>query len=155
SNAKGIQLNLEMNIDVPRFLKGDPYRLNQILLNLTSNAIKFTNTGQVDITVGKLYEDEYGVGLSISVFDTGIGIPHSKIDSIFESFTQAYTDTSRKYGGTGLGLAITKRLVELQGGSIHVKSKVDKGSEFKIIMKFEHGEEIRKPNYEIKQNVKN
>lgn len=154
SNAKGIQLNLEMNIDVPRFIKGDPYRLNQILLNLTSNAIKFTNTGHVDINVSKLYEDENGIGLSISVIDTGIGIPQSKINSIFESFTQAYTDTSRKYGGTGLGLAITKRLVELQGGSIHVKSKVGSGTEFKVIMKFEHGQEIQKPNFDVKKNTK-
>ncbi len=146
SDAKGIELNLEIELDVPRFLKGDPYRLNQIMLNLTSNAIKFTNAGKVDVVVSKIYEDESGIGLSISVKDTGIGIPQSKINSIFESFTQAYTDTSRKYGGTGLGLAITKRLIEMQGGSVMVKSKVGIGSDFTFILKFEKGVAVRKEN---------
>src|SRR5690606_1500256 len=95
SDSKGIDLNLEIELDVPRYLKGDPFRLNQIMLNLTSNAIKFTNIGRVDVYVSKVYEDETGVGVSISVRDTGIGIPQAKINSIFESFTQAYTDTSR------------------------------------------------------------
>lgn len=140
SDSKGIELNLEIELDVPRYLKGDPFRLNQIMLNLTSNAIKFTNIGRVDVYVSKVYEDEDGVGISISVKDTGIGIPQAKINSIFESFTQAYTDTSRKYGGTGLGLAITKRLVEMQGGSIMVKSRVGVGSEFTFILKFVRGE---------------
>jgi PAS domain S-box-containing protein len=146
SDAKGIELNLEIELDVPRFLKGDPYRLNQIMLNLTSNAIKFTSAGKVDVFVSKIYEDEYGTGLSISVKDTGIGIPQSKINSIFESFTQAYTDTSRKYGGTGLGLAITKRLIELQGGSVMVKSKVGIGSDFTFIIKFDKGAIVHKEN---------
>lgn len=139
SDSKGIDLNLEIELDVPRYLKGDPFRLNQIMLNLTSNAIKFTNIGRVDVYVSKVYEDETGVGVSISVRDTGIGIPQAKINSIFESFTQAYTDTSRKYGGTGLGLAITKRLVEMQGGSIMVKSRVGVGSEFTFIVRYERG----------------
>ncbi len=146
SDAKGIDLNLEIELDVPRYLKGDPYRLNQIMLNLTSNAIKFTNVGKVDVFVSKIYEDETGIGLSISVKDTGIGIPQAKINSIFESFTQAYTDTSRKYGGTGLGLAITKRLIEMQGGSVMVKSKVGIGSDFTFILKFEKGAVVRKEN---------
>lgn len=139
SDSKGIDLNLEIELDVPRYLKGDPFRLNQIMLNLTSNAIKFTNIGRVDVYVSKVYEDDSGVGISISVKDTGIGIPQAKINSIFESFTQAYTDTSRKYGGTGLGLAITKRLVEMQGGSIMVKSRVGVGSEFTFIVRYERG----------------
>jgi PAS domain S-box-containing protein len=148
SDTKGIELNLEIELDVPRYLNGDPYRLNQIMLNLTSNAIKFTNIGRVDVNVSRIYEDESGIGLSISVKDTGIGIPQAKINTIFESFTQAYTDTSRKYGGTGLGLAITKKLVEMQGGSIMVKSRVGVGSDFTFILKFQKGNPINKETVE-------
>jgi len=148
SDKKGIELNLEIELDVPRYLNGDPYRLTQILLNLTSNAIKFTNIGRIDINVSKVYEDKSGIGLSISVKDTGIGIPQAKINTIFESFTQAYTDTSRKYGGTGLGLAITKRLIEMQGGSIMVKSRVGVGSDFTFILKFQKGNPVSKVTIE-------
>lgn len=130
--AQGNDIALKLNIDskVPENLQGDPYRLNQILLNLISNALKFTKEGSVTLNakVQSTEKDRYDI--LFEVRDTGIGIPEKKLKSIFESFTQAYTDTTRNFGGTGLGLAISKRLVELQGGTIWVESEVGVGSSF-------------------------
>jgi PAS domain S-box-containing protein len=127
-NQVGLILNWDK--EIPSHMVGDPYRLNQILLNLVSNALKFTGQGSVtlklSLTEKKL--DEYNI--LFEVMDTGMGISQDKLESIFESFTQAYTDTTRNFGGTGLGLAISKRLVELQGGRIHVSSVVGEGSNF-------------------------
>ncbi|QMU26937.1 PAS domain-containing hybrid sensor histidine kinase/response regulator [Adhaeribacter radiodurans] len=109
---------------------GDPYRLTQILINLLSNAIKFTNIGQVELVAEVIKETIFDYTLRFSVTDTGIGIPANKLDRIFESFVQANSDTTRKYGGTGLGLSICKNLVELQGGKIWVKSKLRQGTTF-------------------------
>ncbi|WP_187261942.1 PAS domain-containing hybrid sensor histidine kinase/response regulator [Pontibacter beigongshangensis] len=109
---------------------GDPYRLNQILLNLLNNAIKFTEEGRVELSVQLLEETAEMVRLEFKVQDTGIGIPEDKRESIFEGFTQAYSSTTRKYGGTGLGLNISKALVELQGGRIWVESREKIGSTF-------------------------
>jgi PAS domain S-box-containing protein len=133
---KGLELSYKIAADVPEWLMGDRLRLNQILHNLVSNAIKFTNLGSVriDVTVGEQSDDR--VLLQISVSDTGIGIPNEKIEHIFELFTQIQDETTRSYGGTGLGLAITKHLIEMQGGSIHVKSRVKKGSNFTLAIPY-------------------
>jgi two-component system, sensor histidine kinase and response regulator len=115
---------------IPPILKGDPVKLNQILLNLTGNAVKFTKSGKIKISVDILESHNDKYNLKFSVTDTGIGISEDNIEHIFDSFTQAYSDISRKFGGTGLGLAISKELVELQGGKLNVVSKLDKGSTF-------------------------
>lgn len=140
ANEKGVALRKNISPSVPRILKGDPYRLNQILLNLAGNAIKFTSDGYVELKVELLPEQVPGKNrLRMSVIDTGIGIPEKKLTTIFESFTQAYTDTTRLFGGTGLGLAITRNLVHLQGGEIHVSSETGKGSVFSVELDFETG----------------
>lgn len=130
TNEKGLTMGVHIGDDVPEFIIGDPYRLNQILFNLVGNAIKFTKTGSINIDVVTKKQDGDTYRLLFSVSDTGIGISPDKQQSIFESFTQAYTDTARKFGGTGLGLAISKNLVELQNGYIGVKSTPGKGSTF-------------------------
>jgi len=130
SIEKNIKLSKSIDEKIPDRLIGDPTRLNQIFINLVGNAIKFTQKGEVKIGVELLSEDEETVNLQFSVSDTGIGIPKNKLDNIFEAFTQANYDTTRKYGGTGLGLAIVKQLVELLGGVIKVTSEVNKGSVF-------------------------
>lgn len=122
---------------IPEVLLGDSMRLRQIMLNLMSNAVKFTSGGKIKISVRLLKEDKKKATLEFAIADTGIGIPSAKIATIFENFQQASTGTSKMYGGTGLGLAIAKQLVELQGGSIAVKSKIDEGSTFSFIMIFQ------------------
>ena len=133
---KNLVLVKEYDNRIPDVLVGDPVRLHQIILNLMSNAVKFTNKGKIVVSIRLLSEDENKVDIKFSVTDTGIGINEKKIDSIFENFQQASSDTSRLYGGTGLGLAIVKQLVEAQGGSISVKSKLNEGSVFEFIMSF-------------------
>ncbi len=133
---KNLTLKKEYNSDIPKVLLGDPLRLHQILINLISNAIKFTLSGSITISVHLLKEDENEVQLEFGVTDTGIGISKEKINTVFENFQQASSGTSRLFGGTGLGLAISKQLVEAQGGEISVKSVVDKGSEFAFTLNF-------------------
>ena len=118
------------------YVIGDPHRLTQVLLNLVSNAIKFTDQGIVVISAEVLAEAENNITIRFVVKDTGIGIPVEKHQSIFEGFTQAYAHTSRKHGGTGLGLTICKNLIEKQGGRIWVDSIVGKGSEFNFELSF-------------------
>jgi len=132
---------------IPEVLLGDPMRLRQIMLNLMSNAVKFTSGGKINVKVRLLNEDKKKASLEFAIADTGIGIPEDKLVTIFENFQQASTDTSKMYGGTGLGLAIAKQLVESQGGSIHVKSNIDKGSTFSFIMSFQ------KTTKEVKENT--
>lgn len=121
-------------------VKGDPYRLTQILTNLLNNAIKFTMNGKVELVVNATKLGEK-IEVVIWVKDTGIGISRNKIDSIFDSFTQAQSDTTRKFGGTGLGLAICKNLVEMQGGKIEVASEFGKGSVFTFSLSYEIGQQ--------------
>ena len=127
---KGLELLYSVATEVPLLLRGDPGRLRQILTNLVSNAVKFTQTGEVAIRVMLESEDTDSVLLRFSVRDTGIGIPKDKIGILFDKFTQADASTTRKYGGTGLGLAICKQLTELMGGEVSAISDVGKGSEF-------------------------
>jgi PAS domain S-box-containing protein len=133
---KNLELIKEYDARIPEVLVGDPVRLHQIILNLVSNAVKFTTNGNIIVSVFLLNEDEEKVSIQFSVKDTGIGIPENKIDKIFENFQQASSGTSRLYGGTGLGLAIVKQLVEPQGGSINVQSKINEGSTFSFILSF-------------------
>lgn len=134
---KNLKLIQKYDKNIPEVLVGDPVRLHQIILNLVSNAVKFTTKGSITVSV-RLQDDDDDerVTIEFSVFDTGIGIAETKIDKIFENFQQASSGTSRLYGGTGLGLAIVKQLVEAQGGSITVKSKVDEGSVFSFVLNF-------------------
>lgn len=122
--------------DVPALLLGDPVRLKQILLNLGSNAIKFTHTGKVVFSATLEEESEDNAVIMLSVADTGIGIPEDKQEIIFEKFMQADSSTTRIYGGTGLGLSITKRLAHLMGGNLGVTSDSDRGSTFWISLPF-------------------
>jgi len=133
---KNLKLVKEYDKNIPDVLVGDPVRLHQIILNLLSNAVKFTAKGKITVSVRLLDEDEKKATIQFSVTDTGIGIPENKIGKIFENFQQATSNTSRIYGGTGLGLAIVKQLVEPQGGTIHVKSKIDEGSTFSFVLSF-------------------
>ena len=137
---KGLKLTSKIGEGVQNYLIGDPARLTQILNNLLSNALKFTEEGEVELLIRQTDEWEKKVRLEFSVSDTGIGIPKERIDTIFESFTQASGSTKRLYGGTGLGLTISKQLTELQGGELWVDSEEGKGSTFYIGMEFEKGE---------------
>lgn len=133
---KSIGFSVSLYPEVPRFLIGDPYRLNQVLNNLLSNAFKFTEKGFVTMEVDLDKMDDDKAWISLRVSDSGIGIKHEQLNYIFESFSQASSDTTRKYGGTGLGLAITKKLVEIQGGTITVSSQPNAGTTFAIIMPY-------------------
>jgi signal transduction histidine kinase len=115
---KNLKLEKEYDNRIPEVLLGDPVRLNQIILNLVSNAVKFTTKGKITVSVKLLEENEKEASIEFAVKDTGIGIPESKIEKIFENFQQASSGTSRLYGGTGLGLAIVKQLVDAQIGTI-------------------------------------
>lgn len=127
---KNLDLLYMIEPSVPPFIIGDPVRLRQILLNLSTNAIKFTEQGEVYISVRNTGAKNNSVTLEFSVHDTGIGIPQDKIEKLFTAFTQVDASTTRKFGGTGLGLAITKRLVELMNGRVWVESNESSGSTF-------------------------
>ena len=125
----------------PEVLLGDPYRLKQIIINLISNSVKFTRNGSVHLEVTSIKKPAEGIDLLMEFSDTGIGIDESKLNAIFEDFTQAEMSTTRKYGGTGLGLSIVKKLVELQGGTIDLKSKKNKGTIIVCRIPFSKGDE--------------
>lgn len=135
-HEKNIELVKEYDHNIPEVLVGDPVRLHQVILNLVSNAVKFTTNGKITVSVKLVSEDEQTATIQFSVTDTGIGIPESKIDSIFDNFQQATSGTARLYGGTGLGLAIVKQLVVSQNGTLKVESKVGKGSTFSFTLSF-------------------
>lgn len=130
ANEKGLELACHLSPTVPCALIGDPHRLHQILINLISNAIKFTDSGSVTVRVTRDQDRTEPGAIHFSIADTGIGIPTDKLDAIFESFTQAHVSTSRKYGGTGLGLTISKQLAKLMNGRIWVESTLGQGSTF-------------------------
>ncbi len=133
---KNLRLIKEFDSRIPTVLLGDPIRLHQIIINLLSNAAKFTSEGSITLIVQLIDENAESALIRFSIKDTGIGIQEAKILTIFENFQQAYSGTSRLYGGTGLGLAIVKQLVEQQGGSVSVTSEIASGSEFSFILEF-------------------
>jgi len=136
-NRKELQFLIEHEPQLPETVLGDPYRLNQVLVNIVGNAIKFTVSGEVRIKVEQLNQQGDKVNFLFTVSDTGIGIPEDKTDIIFDAFTQAGADIARNYGGAGLGLAICKGLVELQQGSIAVSNIPAGGSIFSVTLPYE------------------
>jgi len=147
TKSKNLEFEIIRKGDLPDSVIGDPIRLNQILSNLLSNALKFTQRGSINIIVKEMQRKDHEARIEFTVADSGIGIPAEKHGYIFESFTQASPDTTRQYGGTGLGLAICKKLVELQGGIIKVESEPGKGSAFSFALSFgiqETGESVER-----------
>jgi len=136
SKAKSLSFDIKKVNDLPVEVIGDPIRLNQILSNLLSNALKFTIHGSIEVIVKELSRMANQSKIEFTVTDTGIGIPKDKHTFIFDSFTQASADTTRHFGGTGLGLAICKKLIELQGGTITLESEPQKGSTFRFVLTF-------------------
>ncbi|TAH41798.1 MAG: response regulator [Bacteroidetes bacterium] len=147
SEEKSLELKQIIDEKVPEVVIGDPVRLNQILINLAGNAIKFTEKGSVTIQIKELNRHDNISILEFSITDTGIGIAQSQLDKIFESFSQASSDTTRKFGGTGLGLTISKQLVELQNGSIYVQSQPGQGTTFSFKIPYPIGNitDLNKP----------
>jgi PAS domain S-box-containing protein len=135
AHQKGLELHNDVDVNVPDAVKGDSSRLRQIVLNLVGNAIKFTEKGEIKVSVQIEPEPAGGPNLHFCVSDTGIGIPPDKHDLIFKAFSQADSSTTRKYGGTGLGLTISSRLVAMMGGKIWVESEVGKGSQFHFTLR--------------------
>ncbi len=140
AREKGIVFDIEYDTRMPFFVKGDSFRLSQVLNNLISNAIKFTRVGSVKLKVEMTEDNTAQFVARFSVIDTGIGIPLDKQEKIFEQFTQADSDTTRLYGGTGLGLSISTRLVELMGSTILIQSAPGKGSHFYFSIGLHRGE---------------
>ena len=146
ASQKELEIVFSIDKDIPQAVIGDPLRLGQILINLTSNAIKFTEQGQIVVSVVPVNLQDERIKLCFSVQDTGIGIEQNKAAQLFEPFTQADGSTTRQYGGTGLGLAICKQLVELMGGSIGVESEIGHGSRFYFDIEFTRADdEAEKP----------
>jgi len=141
ARKKGIELIQIQDFDVPRIIKGDPLRVRQILINLVSNAVKFTETGHVSLKVRLLAEESEAIAIQFLVEDTGIGIAKEKQELLFSEFQQADGSTSRQFGGTGLGLAICKKLVSMMGGVIEVESEDGVGSTFRFILRLQRAEQ--------------
>jgi PAS domain S-box-containing protein len=156
AKEKNISFQTHLDANIPKKVMGDPFRLSQILWNLAGNAIKFTEKGDINLIAKVFSEDMESINFEFIVTDTGIGISKDKLDYIFEPFTQAQLDTTRKYGGTGLGLGIAKKLVEMQGGVIFAESKPGIGSVFTVRLgfkkSFDENEHIRVLNGEDSLN---
>jgi PAS domain S-box-containing protein len=148
AEEKGVKISYSFDTRLPKEVKADPVRLSQVMTNLISNAVKFTEKGTVSVEVKQGIPSYQLNGLEyfhfdFKVKDSGIGIPEDKLQSIFESFSQAASDTTRKFGGTGLGLTITRRLINLMDSDIHVTSKLGEGSDFHFTLKLERGKIIK------------
>jgi signal transduction histidine kinase/CheY-like chemotaxis protein len=153
ANQKGLELHFEIGSDVPEFIVGDESRVRQILVNLIGNAIKFTNKGFIHVKLELLEKNSDYCKIHFSVKDTGIGIPVSKHDTIFEAFTQADASTTRKYGGTGLGLSISLQLVNAMNGSMWLESKESGGSTFHFTLPFSLSKSVLEVNVLEEPNV--
>ena len=145
-NYKNLNLVIHISDELPEFLVGDPLRLKQIILNLTGNAIKFTDSGSINVNVTPVSQNQESLRLLLTVQDTGIGIAPEALSKIFEHFEQADNSTTRQYGGSGLGLTICKRLSELMGGSIKAESEKGKGSVFYVELPFSLPENVSTSN---------
>jgi len=144
TTAKGLELVFDVGRDVPHSLVGDPLRLGQVLINYANNAVKFTEQGEVELKVSVLEQDEREVLLRFAVSDTGIGLSEEGKSRLFQSFQQADSTTSRKYGGTGLGLAISRKLANLMGGEVGVESELGKGSTFWFTARLKRGDGVHR-----------
>jgi len=153
AHEKGLELTCLIDPEVPSLLEGDPGRLRQILTNLIGNAVKFTYAGEVELHVSLEHEDTSTVTIRFAVEDTGIGIPQEKIETLFQPFTQADASTTRRFGGTGLGLSICRRLTEVMGGEIGVKSDLGMGSTFWFTLPFVKQEGVG-PSIEYYADIK-
>ncbi|MCR8922962.1 CHASE domain-containing protein [Dasania sp. GY-MA-18] len=149
-NSKGIEFDIKIPEYFPARLVGDQLRLEQILLNLCSNALKFTNKGKIEISINILKQNDSNIEIEIVVTDTGIGINPNQLENLFDSFQQADTSTTRIYGGTGLGLTITKQLIDLMKGGIRVESTPQQGSRFYVQLSFPY---IAKAGELYRENV--
>ncbi|ERM84545.1 hypothetical protein P872_24310 [Rhodonellum psychrophilum GCM71 = DSM 17998] len=156
---KDLEIIFDADKSIPKILVGDPVRLAQIINNLVSNAIKFTEAGFVKISLEMVSQTENEINVRFDLLDSGIGIPVEKLESVFEAFTQASAETTRKYGGTGLGLAIVKRLVELFGSEIKVSRRMEGGTHFSFEINFEKPKKLTKVSNDIvrdgNKNLKN
>jgi CheY-like chemotaxis protein len=147
TQEKGLELFFKTDSSVPTALVGDPLRLGQILINLSNNSVKFTDSGEIVIATELIQKDDTQVTLKFSIQDTGIGMTAAQAAKLFQPFAQADSSTTRKYGGTGLGLTISKRLAELMGGEIWVESELGRGSTFSFTANFSLGKEKAKKQY--------
>lgn len=155
AQEKGLELLFNIPPQCPQNLKGDQFRLCQILVNLANNAIKFTQKGQIVISVKERMTDDRHIELEFSVTDTGIGMSPEQLEKLFESFSQADTSTTRRFGGTGLGLAISKRLVNMMHGDFTVTSQTGEGTEFTFNARFEHGSAAPAERAQLPRNLQN
>ena len=154
AREKGLELLFSRAADVPSHLLGDPLRLGQVLVNLTNNAVKFTETGEVVVSVGLVEQTGGKATLEFSVRDSGIGMTPEQQSRLFESFSQADTSTTREFGGTGLGLAISRQLVEMMGGTIRVESEAGKGSAFIFTVALGLGKEQAERRFEATPDLR-
>ena len=154
TQEKGLELLFKTDPSVPRALVGDPLRLGQILINLSNNSVKFTDSGEIVICSELIKKDDKQVTLKFSVRDTGIGMTADQAAKLFQPFVQADSSTTRKYGGTGLGLTISKRLAEMMGGKIWVESKSGQGSTFSFTANFGLGKEKAKKRFKLSQDLR-
>ncbi len=141
ASENGIKLIARIRESIPKYLKGDPHRLSQVLVNLVSNAVKFTRSGHVLIEAELVEESSISCSIEFSVSDTGIGMTKEQVAHVFENYAQAYTSITRQYGGTGLGLSISKQLLTLMGSELHVASEYGKGSTFSFCIGFPYADE--------------
>ncbi|HLP13983.1 MAG TPA: ATP-binding protein [Flavobacteriales bacterium] len=137
AQKKGLQLSLFYINNIPEYIVGDPMRLKQVLLNLLSNSLKFTAQGFIKMEVQSVRKNNETIVLKIKIIDSGIGIAPEKQKQVFDEYTQAAAHITRKYGGTGLGLSIAKKLVEIQGGTIHLESQLNSGTTFELTLPFD------------------
>jgi len=147
---KSLKFYTQLDTSIPRFVIGDSTRLNQVLLNLVSNAIKYTDNGSVTLKTDLAKENEKEVFVTFEVSDTGIGISESKKEEIFESFTQVSSDFKRKVGGTGLGLTIVKEIIGMLGGQIEVNTELGQGSSFRFTVPFEKASQVIEAGEKVK-----
>ena len=154
TQEKGLELLFKTEPSVPPTLVGDPLRLGQILINLSNNAVKFTDSGEIVVSTELVKKDDAQVTLKFSVRDTGIGMTAAQAAKLFQPFAQADSSTTRKYGGTGLGLTISKRLAEMMGGEIWVESHPGQGSTFSFTANFGLGKEKAEKRFKLSPDLR-